>query len=38
MLILSEEDVRRLLTMDMALEAVEQVLRKQARLVATRAF
>ena len=30
MLILSEEDVRRLLTMDMALEAVEQVLRKQA--------
>ena len=29
-LLLSEEDVRRLLTMDMALEAVEQVLRKQA--------
>ncbi len=29
-LLLTEEDVRRLLTMDMALEAVEQVLRKQA--------
>ncbi len=29
-LILREDDVRRLLTMDMALEAVEQVLRKQA--------
>ena len=29
-LILSEDDVRRLLTMDMALEAVEAVLRKQA--------
>jgi alanine dehydrogenase len=29
-LLLSEDDVRRLLTMDMALEAVEQVLRKQA--------
>jgi alanine dehydrogenase len=30
MLLLSEEDVRRLLTVEMALEAVEQVLRKQA--------
>jgi len=29
-LLLTEDDVRRLLTMDMALEAVEQVLRKQA--------
>jgi ornithine cyclodeaminase/alanine dehydrogenase-like protein (mu-crystallin family) len=29
-LMLTEDDVRRLLTMDMALEAVEQVLRKQA--------
>lgn len=29
-LLLSEDDVRRLLTMEMALEAVEQVLRKQA--------
>jgi alanine dehydrogenase len=29
-LLLAEDDVRRLLTMDMALEAVEQVLRKQA--------
>jgi alanine dehydrogenase len=29
-LMLSEDDVRRLLTMEMALEAVEQVLRKQA--------
>jgi alanine dehydrogenase len=29
-LMLSEEDVRRLLTMEMALDAVEQVLRKQA--------
>jgi alanine dehydrogenase len=29
-LILTEDDVRRLLTMEMALEAVEQVLRKQA--------
>ncbi len=29
-LLLNEDDVRRLLTMDMALEAVEQVLRKQA--------
>jgi ornithine cyclodeaminase/alanine dehydrogenase-like protein (mu-crystallin family) len=29
-LLLTEDDVRRLLTMDMAMEAVEQVLRKQA--------
>ena len=29
-LLLSEDDVRRLLTMEMALYAVEQVLRKQA--------
>ena len=30
-LFLTEEDVRHLLTMDMALEAVEEVLRKMAR-------
>ena len=30
MLLLTEDDVRRLLTMEMALEAVEEVLRKMA--------